>query len=107
MKYKLLKIIFVLLLISIASLSQQHSIRSYNLLNYPGLTGAIQNQHFITVLSNTEPDIIVAQESISQGSVNEFVSNVLMQISMGVITAGNIRSENEHYIKSNQQTFIQ
>jgi len=54
---------------------------TYNLLNYPGSTSAIRNPYFITVLSNTEPDIIVAQEVLSQGSVNEFVSEVLMQVS--------------------------
>jgi len=54
---------------------------TYNLLNYPGSTSAIRNPYFITVLSNTEPDIIVAQELLSQGAVNEFVSQVLMQLS--------------------------
>ena len=54
---------------------------SYNLLNYPGSTSAIRNLHFITVISNTEPDIIVAQEVLSQTAVNEFVSQVLLQVS--------------------------
>lgn len=78
---RLLKVIFVSILISVACLAQQHTIMTYNLLNYPGSTGAIRNPYFITVLSNTEPDIIVAQEVISQSSVNEFLSNVLMQVS--------------------------
>ena len=54
---------------------------TYNLLNYPGSTSAIRNPYFITVLSNTEPDIIVAQEMLSQAGVNEFMSDVLMQVS--------------------------
>ena len=78
---KTIKIIFLTLLITIVCLSQQHTIMTYNLLNYPGSTGSIRNPYFITVLSNTEPDIIVAQEVISQSSVNEFVAEVLMQVS--------------------------
>ena len=68
------KSIVVTFLISATCPSQQHTIMTYNLLNYHGLTSAIRNPYFITVLSNTEPDIIVSQELISQGSVNEFVS---------------------------------
>ena len=54
---------------------------TYNLLNYSGSTSANRNPYFITVLSNIEPDIIVAQEMLSQSGVNQFVSNVLMQVS--------------------------
>jgi len=82
---------------------------SYNLLNYPGSTGAIRNPYFITVLSNTEPDIIVSQELLSQGSVNEFLSNVLMQVSTdydaGLFVDGN-DTDNAIFFKTSLFTFI-
>ena len=106
---KLIKIILVSLLISVACLAQQHTIMTYNLLNYPGSTGAIRNPYFITVLSNTEPDIIVTQELLSQGAVNEFVSNVLMQVSTdydaGLFVDGN-DTDNAIFFKTSLFTFI-
>ncbi|MCH7774088.1 MAG: endonuclease/exonuclease/phosphatase family protein, partial [Bacteroidetes bacterium] len=106
---KLLKSIVVSLLISVVCLSQQHTIMTYNLLNYPGSTGAIRNPYFITVLSNTEPDIIVTQELLSQGAVNEFVSNVLMQVSTdydaGLFVDGN-DTDNAIFFKTSLFTFI-
>jgi hypothetical protein len=105
---KLIKIIYVTLLISVACHSQQHTIMTYNLLNYPGSTGAIRNPYFITVLSN-EPDIIVAQELLSQSSVNEFVANVLMQVSTdydaGLFVDGN-DTDNAIFFKTSLFTFI-
>jgi len=50
---------------------------TYNLLNYPGSTSTERNPYFVTVISSTEPDIIVAQEVLSQAAVNEFLSEVL------------------------------
>ena len=81
MFYKLLQIVLASLSIFVVSYSQQHTIMTYNLLNYPGSTSTERNPYFVTVLSSTEPDIIVAQEVLSQNAVNEFLSEVLMQIS--------------------------
>jgi len=82
---------------------------TYNLLNYPGSTGAIRNPYFITVLSKTEPDIIVTQELLSQAAVNEFVSNVLMQVSTdydaGLFVDG-IDTDNAIFFKTSLFTFI-
>ena len=109
MNHIYVKSIVVSLIISVACLSQEHTIMTYNLLNYPGSTGAIRNPYFITVLSNTEPDIIVAQEIISQGSVNEFVSEVLMQVSTdydaGLFVDGN-DTDNAIFFKTSLFTFI-
>ena len=106
---KLLRIIFVSLLISVVCHSQQHTIMSYNLLNYPGSTSAIRNPYFITVLSKTEPDIIVAQEMLSQSGVNEFLSNVLLQVSTdyvaGTFTNGP-DTDNAIFFKTSLFTFI-
>ena len=106
---KSIKIIFLTLLLSVASLAQQNTIMTYNLLNYPGSTSAIRNQYFFTVLINTEPDIIVSQELLSQAGVNEFVSNVLMQVSTdydaGLFVNGDY-TDNAIFFKTSLFTFI-
>jgi hypothetical protein len=56
---------------------------SYNLLNYPGSDSAIRNPYFRTVITNTEPDILVVQEILSQTGVNGFLNNVLNIASSG------------------------
>ena len=82
---------------------------TYNLLNYPGSTSAIRNPYFITVLSNTEPDIIVAQEILSQAGVNEFMSDVLMQVSTDYVAGIFINgsdTDNAIFFKSSLFSFI-
>ena len=109
MLYKLLKIVLTSLSIIIVSYSQQHTIMTYNLLNYPGSTSAIRNPYFITVLSNTEPDIIVAQEMLSQAGVNQFVSDVLMQVSTDYVAGIFINgsdTDNAIFFKSSLFSFI-
>jgi len=82
---------------------------TYNLLNYPGSTSAIRNPYFITVLSNTEPDIIVAQEMLSQAGVNEFVSEVLLQVSTDYVAGNFINgsdTDNAIFFKTSLFSFI-
>ena len=64
-----------------------HKIISYNSLNYPGSTAAERNPYFTTVISNTNPDILVMQEMTSQLGVNGFLTNVLILINSNY-TAG-------------------
>ncbi len=56
---------------------QEHTIMSYNLLNYPGTDTTFRNPFFRTVISATNPDILVVQEMISQAGVNGFLNNIL------------------------------
>ena len=56
-------------------------VMSYNLLNYPepgnpAADTTVRNVHFRTVLSHTNPDIVVAQELTSQAGVNYFLTKV-------------------------------
>jgi len=75
---KLGYLVILLCITSIVGYSQDNCvIATYNILNYPGSTGATRNQHFITVLSNTKPDILVVQEMLSQDGVDGFLSNVM------------------------------
>jgi len=78
LKMKLSTLIILLCITSIVGYAQDNCIiATYNILNYPGSTGATRNQHFITVLSNTKPDILVVQEMLSQDGVDGFLSNVM------------------------------
>jgi len=82
---------------------------SYNLLNYPGSTSSIRNPYFITVLSNTEPDILVAQEVTSQSGVNEFLTDVLHQVSPNYVAGSFINgpdTDNAIFFKDSLFTFI-
>jgi len=102
-------ILLIICLLSLSVFSQQHSIMTYNLLNYPGSTSAIRNPYFITVLSNTEPDIIVAQEMLSQAGVNEFMSEVLMQVSSDYVAGIFINgtdTDNAIFFKTSVFSFI-
>lgn len=49
---------------------------SYNLLNYDNIDSS-RDAEFRIVISSVNPDILVVQEIISQGAVNQFLSNVM------------------------------
>jgi endonuclease/exonuclease/phosphatase family metal-dependent hydrolase len=69
--------ILLILLSSLSFPQEVYTIMSYNILNYPGSDASIRNPYFITVIQNTEPDILVVQEMISQDGVDGFLNNVL------------------------------
>lgn len=73
---------FIVVLLSIYTVFAQptYKILSNNLLNYPGSTASIRNPYFTTVISNTNPDILVMQEITSQIGVNVYLINVLTPI---------------------------
>lgn len=52
-------------------------IATYNLLNYPGNDTTGHNPNFRTVIKEINPDILVAQEVISQAGVDGFLNNVM------------------------------
>lgn len=61
---------------------------SWNILNYPGSTGAARNVDFRTVLDDIGPDLMVVQEMLSQSGVDAFLANVLNTIEPGQWSAG-------------------
>jgi len=102
-------ILLIICLFSLSIFSQQHTIMSYNLLNYPGSTSSIRNPYFTTVLSNTQPDILVVQEITSQSGVNEFLSDVLQQVSSDYVVGTFINgpdTDNAIFFKTSLFTFI-
>jgi hypothetical protein len=87
----------------------QHTIMSYNLLNYPGNDTTIRNPYFRTTISATLPDILVCQEMTSQEGVNGFLQNVLLPnysgYAAGVFIDGP-DTDNELFYKTDLFTFI-
>lgn len=102
--------ISILFILSLASYAQnQYTVMSYNLLNYPGSDSAIRNPYFRTVIANTEPDILVVQEILSQTGVNGFLNNVLNFASSGYAPGTFINgpdTDNAIFYKSVSFTFL-
>ncbi|MBL1123413.1 MAG: hypothetical protein D8M26_11025 [Ignavibacteriae bacterium] len=103
-------IIFLSLLSTSLLFSQaQHKIMSYNLLNYPGNDSAIRNPYFSTVIQNTNPDILVVQEMLSQSGMDGFLNNVLNLASSGY-AAGTFLdgpdTDNGIFYKTDSFTFV-
>ncbi|MBK6444391.1 MAG: hypothetical protein IPF81_03500 [Bacteroidetes bacterium] len=63
---------------------------AYNLLNYPDASAnaadtALRNPHYRTILSSSNPDILVVEEMNSQFGVNVFLSNVLNATTLSML----------------------
>ncbi|MFH1278078.1 MAG: endonuclease/exonuclease/phosphatase family protein [Candidatus Eisenbacteria bacterium] len=66
-----------LLFIATLAGAEEITLVTYNLLNFPGSTGAARAPYFRTVMDGLGPDLIVAQEILGQTGVNYFEQNVL------------------------------
>jgi endonuclease/exonuclease/phosphatase family metal-dependent hydrolase len=74
-----------------------HALRivNYNILNYPGTTGATRDPHFRTILAPLAADIVVVQEIQSQAGVNEFLNSVLNTLEPGQWSAAPFYNGND------------
>ncbi|MCS7053760.1 MAG: endonuclease/exonuclease/phosphatase family protein [Ignavibacterium sp.] len=82
---------------------------TYNILNYPGNDPNTRNQFFSTIISSSNPDILVVQEITSLAGVNLFLNNVLKTINSSYQAGDFIDgpdSDNAIFFKSNFFTFI-
>jgi len=71
-------LIFVILtFIFLPICSEAVKIITWNLLNYPGTTGAAREAYFRMVIDKLDPDVLVVQEMISKTGVNQFLNNVM------------------------------
>jgi exonuclease III len=69
---------FVLLAFIILPIySEAVKIVSWNVLNFPGSTGAARETYFRMVINKINPDVLVVQEMLSQTGVNQFLSKVM------------------------------
>lgn len=110
MNIKIYKI-FLIVFLNFITLSgqQDYTVMSYNLLNYPGNDTTVRNPYFRTVISATQPDILVVQEITSQAGVNGFLINVLNSASGGYATGvfnDGPDTDNAIFFKSEKFNFI-
>ncbi|MDP2363528.1 MAG: endonuclease/exonuclease/phosphatase family protein, partial [Ignavibacteria bacterium] len=98
-----------LFIVSVAYSQTQHTIMSYNILNYPFTDTTSRNPYFRTIFENIQPDILVVQEIVSQASVDSFLTKILNKSASGY-AAGTFINGNDLdralYYKSNLFTFI-
>ncbi|MEP0862402.1 MAG: endonuclease/exonuclease/phosphatase family protein [Ignavibacterium sp.] len=104
------KIILIFLISSLILLAQnQHTIMTYNILNYPITDTTSRNSYFRIIFSNNQPDILVVQEMISQQGVNAFLNKILLPnnptYQAGTFIDG-FDTDNAIFFKSNLFTFI-
>jgi endonuclease/exonuclease/phosphatase family metal-dependent hydrolase len=55
----------------------EFTVMTYNLLNYPGSTGASREPSYRTIINAAQPDIVVVQEVASASGIPNFLNNVL------------------------------
>jgi endonuclease/exonuclease/phosphatase family metal-dependent hydrolase len=75
--------LYVLFAVSISFTQTQHTIMTYNLMNYPDVDTTGRNPYFRTTFSSIQPDILVIQEVTSLAGVNGILNNVLNKVSSG------------------------
>jgi endonuclease/exonuclease/phosphatase family metal-dependent hydrolase len=82
---------------------------TYNLLAYPGSTGAAREPSYRTIIDEADPDILVVQEVSSSAGPGNFLSNVL-NFSSSTYSAGTFvngpDSDNALFYKSSLFQFI-
>ncbi|QQS35330.1 MAG: endonuclease/exonuclease/phosphatase family protein [Ignavibacteriales bacterium] len=105
-----IKILFGILILSGTAASQtQHTIMTYNILNYPFTDTTSRNPYFRTIFQNIQPDILVVQEIVSQASVDSFLSKILNSSSSGYAAGTFINGpdlDRAIFYKSSLFTFI-
>lgn len=108
---RMIKKIFIIILLNglIVFAQNQHTIMTYNILNYPITDTTSRNPYFRTIFENIQPDIIVVQEMISQQGVNAFLNKILLPTNphyqAGTFIDG-FDSDNAIFYKSYLFTFI-
>ena len=98
-----------LIFISVSFPQSQHTIMTYNVLNYPSSTSSIRNPYFQTMITAVLPDILVVQEMHSQEGVNEFLNDVLDVISSEYAAGTFINgpdTDNAIFFKTSSFSFI-
>lgn len=76
------------LLIAAAASAADVKVVNWNLLNFPGTTGATRAPYMRTVVGYTQPDIMVCEEVVAQNGHDYFQNNVLNVLEPGVWTSG-------------------
>jgi endonuclease/exonuclease/phosphatase family metal-dependent hydrolase len=105
-----LKAAFTFLLLTGIVFSQnQHTVMSYNMLNFVLTDTLERNPYFRTIFSSIQPDILVCQEMTSVTGVNGFLVKVLNRVSSGYAAGTFINgtdTDNAIYYKTSLFTFL-
>src|SRR5580765_4611864 len=64
------------LLLALAAPAHALRLIDWNVLNYPGTTGATRDPFYRTVLAPLSPDVLVTEETTSQAGVTEFLGSL-------------------------------
>jgi len=86
-RFKLFATFLVFVLIFLPIFSGAVKIVSWNILNFPGTTGASREDDFRKAIIQLNPDILVVQEMLSYYGVNRFLNNVMNYSSPGTYEA--------------------
>ncbi|WP_337873174.1 endonuclease/exonuclease/phosphatase family protein [Ignavibacterium sp.] len=102
-------LILTFLFFTVGYAQNQHTIMTYNILNYPITDTTSRNPYFRTIFSYIQPDILVVQEITSQQGVNAFLNKILLpnnpNYQAGIFING-FDSDNAIFFKSNLFTFL-
>ncbi|MFZ1462127.1 MAG: T9SS type A sorting domain-containing protein [Ignavibacteria bacterium] len=112
MKNKILLLTSVLFLFILKSndIYSQDTVKvmTYNLLNYNG--SVVKDNSFRKIVKYSNPDILVAEEVISQSAVNNMLGNVMNFYTPGMYSAGTFfngyDTDNAIFFKSSKFTFL-
>ncbi|MBK6539477.1 MAG: T9SS type A sorting domain-containing protein [Ignavibacteria bacterium] len=112
MKNKILLLTSVLFLFILKSndIYSQDTVKvmTYNLLNYNG--SVVKDNSFRKIVKYSNPDILVAEEVISQSAVNNMLGNVMNFYTPGLYSAGTFfngyDTDNAIFFKSSKFTFL-
>ena len=83
MKYLNILIIVVSLYTGLAFAQYEHTIMTYNILNFPLTDTTSRNLYFGQIFSNIQPDILVVEEIASKAAADSFMSKILNKSSSG------------------------
>lgn len=98
-----------LLFTALAFAQSQHTIMTYNIMNYPDTDTTGRNPYFRTTFTSIQPDILVIQEVTSIAGVNGFLNNVLNKVSSGYSAGTFINgpdTDNAIFFKNSLFSFI-
>ncbi|MBN1824974.1 MAG: hypothetical protein JW958_01830 [Candidatus Eisenbacteria bacterium] len=84
---RILPVLLLAFVVTIAS-AEEITFVSWNILNFPGSTGAIREPEFRTVLSTIGPDVVVAEEVLGTNGRDDFLDHVLNTLEPGAWAAG-------------------
>jgi endonuclease/exonuclease/phosphatase family metal-dependent hydrolase len=102
-------LVFCLFVVNMVSAQDTVRIMAYNILNFD-ISDTSRHPFYRTVIQNSNPDILVVEEILSQNAVNNLRDRVLNTLGIGSFSAGTFingfDSDNAIFFKSSKFIFI-